>query len=69
MTEKAHHDTSHAWLIFFMVCFAITVLGIGVWALCCYDVNKKPAAPTGGHGMILPMDGDYAPHAAKLPVA
>ncbi|MCA9803296.1 MAG: hypothetical protein KC777_15100 [Cyanobacteria bacterium HKST-UBA02] len=53
MSSSEHHDSSHNWLIFFFVCFAITVFGIGVWACCCYDPNAVPADESGGgHGMI-----------------
>lgn len=70
MSESAHHDTSHNWLIFFFVCFGMVMLGIGIWAATNYKVDAvDQAEPAGGHGMILPMDGEYAPHAIRLPIA
>lgn len=32
MSESAHSNTSQQWLIFFFVCFAMSVFAIGVWA-------------------------------------
>ena len=46
------------WLTFFLVCFAIVVFGIGVWALFCYKVNDTAAPSGGGHGMRLPAADD-----------
>jgi hypothetical protein len=69
MSEASHHDhQSQAWLWFFFVCFVIVLVGIGLLAVCTYNVNAPDAAPSGGHGgMILPMDGEYAPHARTWP--
>lgn len=68
--SEAHSDTATKWLAFFFVCFAIAIFGIGLWAAFNYNVQdaQKPPGGGGGHGMILPMDGDYAPHAAKAPL-
>jgi len=62
MSETAHKDPSSNWLIFFFVCFALVMLGIVIFFA--RDINKEqPAKPAGGHGgMILPIDGQYAPH-------
>ena len=50
MSEEAHKDPSKTWLTFFFVCFASSVLVIGVWAMCCYDVNKvETVEAAGGH--------------------
>ena len=50
MSEEAHKDPSKTWLTFFFVCFASIVLAIGVWAMCCYDVNKvETVEAAGGH--------------------
>lgn len=35
--SKHHQDTSFKWLMFFFVCFASTVLAIGVWAFFSYN--------------------------------
>jgi hypothetical protein len=67
MAEAAHttehKDPSFRWLIFFFVCFALVMIGIVVFFA--RDINNESevkVAP-GGHGsMILPMDGQYAPH-------
>jgi hypothetical protein len=69
MSAEKHSDASAKWLFFFFVCFAIVLLGIVIFFA--RDVNTQQApAPGGGHGgMILPQDGDYAPHARRLPVA
>lgn len=59
-----HSHPSDAWLWFFFVCFVITLVGIGLIAVFTYNVDAPEAAPaSGGHGMILPMDGEYAPYA------
>ncbi len=70
MSSTEHSDASHKWLIFFFVCFAL-IMAIGMWAICCYNVNApEPKPGGGGHGgMILPQDGEYAPHARVWPVA
>lgn len=70
MSDATHKDPSQGWLIFFMVCFVLVVFGIGLVARFTYDANApEPKGPSGGgHGMILPQDGDYAPHAARLPI-
>jgi len=65
MVEGAHHkDPSAKWLIFFFVCFGLTVLSIGVFALFTYKVDApEPGQDAGGgghHGMRLPLTGDYA---------
>ncbi len=48
-----HNDSSHSWLIFFFVCFASSVLALGVWACFNYkapDETVPVAAPAaGGH--------------------
>lgn len=63
-STEQHNDSSHNWLIFFMVCFWI-IMAIGVWAIFSYNCNAPEQKPSGGGhgGMILPMDGEYAPHA------
>jgi hypothetical protein len=67
MAEDAHHkDPASKWLIFFFVCFGMVVLSIGVFAAFTYKVDAPEEAPAAGHhGMMLPQDGDYAPHAAR----
>jgi hypothetical protein len=57
MSAPTHNDPSKAWLIFFFVCFTLTVGMIGLWAALAYKVDDGAApAPAGGHGhgMILP---------------
>lgn len=71
MSEAAHghNDPSPRWLVFFFVCFVI-VMAIGLVAIFTYDANAPEQAPAsgGGHGsMLLPMDGEYAPHARIWP--
>ncbi|MBX9666216.1 MAG: hypothetical protein K2X93_01300 [Candidatus Obscuribacterales bacterium] len=59
---SAHSDTSQKWLIFFFVCFGMSVFGIGIWACFCYNVaeaQKPPGGAGGGHGMITPMDQEH----------
>jgi hypothetical protein len=70
MSEEAHSDASRTWLIIFFVCFVIT-MAIGGFAIFTYNANAPEAKPSGGGhgGMILPMDGQYAPHARVYPVA
>lgn len=69
MTEGAHSDSSMSWLKFFFVCFIMT-MAIGLYAIFCYDANAPEKAPSGGgHGMILPQDGEYAPHVRIWPNA
>lgn len=70
MSEEAHSDSSSRWLTFFFICFVI-VQAIGAFAIFTYNVNAPEAEPgKGGHGgMILPIDGEYAPHARVWPVA
>ena len=65
MSEAKHEDASMKWLIFFLVVFTLTVFGIGFTAIFTYNANPpEPATQSGGHGsMILPQDGEYAPHA------
>lgn len=57
MSSSEHHDPSRTWLTFFFVCFAMSVFGIGLYALYAHstqDPNAVPAEPSGGHGMLLP---------------
>lgn len=71
MSSSEHHsDSSHNWLIFFMVCFWL-IMAIGIWAIFSYNCNAPEPKPSGGGhgGMILPMDGEYAPHARVWPRA
>lgn len=55
MSGSAHSNTSQQWLIFFFVCFAMSVLAIGVWAAFNNQVGGNgylhdSAAPSsGGH--------------------
>ncbi|MDZ4834515.1 MAG: hypothetical protein SGJ27_12120 [Candidatus Melainabacteria bacterium] len=49
----AHSNTSQQWLIFFFVCFGMSVFAIGVWACFNYDVHTAtlpPGAASGGGG-------------------
>jgi hypothetical protein len=68
--SEKHADPSSKWLFFFFVCFAIVLLGIVLFFA--RDINSQPAvAPSsGGHGgMILPSDGEYAPHVRRSHIA
>jgi hypothetical protein len=49
-------DPSRNWLIFFVICFWL-VMGIGIWAVFCYNCNAPESKPGGGGhaGMILPF--------------
>jgi uncharacterized membrane protein len=69
MTADKHSDPSSKWLIFFFICFAFVMLGIVIFFA--RDINtQQPSAPAGGHGgMILPGDGNYAPHARRPPIS
>jgi hypothetical protein len=66
MAEHSHHkDPSSNWLIFFFVCFGLTVFAIGVFAMFTYDANApEPTQEGGGHHGMLPREGDYARHLA-----
>ena len=70
MSDSEHQDSSHNWLTFFFVCFAITVLGIGLFGIYittnASDEEGK-AEPSGGHGMILQDEMKSLPH-FKIPV-
>ncbi len=70
MSEGTHSDASKGWLTFFFVCF-ILVMAIGLVAVFTYNVNAPETKPAGGGhgGMILPQDGQYAPHVALRVVA
>ena len=60
MSAPTHKDPSQTWLIFFFVCFTVTVGAIGLWACFSYKVDDGAAAPPAGHhGMILP---EQIPH-------
>jgi hypothetical protein len=70
MSDATHSDVSLKWLSFFFVCFILVIVGIGLTALCTYNVNAPEPKPSGGHGgMILPQDGQYAPHVVPRIVA
>ena len=65
MSNTGHDDPSHKWLTFFFVCFAITVLGIGLFAVYLFYNSPKTEEgkePSGGHGMILPVDMKKLPY-------
>ena len=62
MSESEHHDSSHNWLTFFFVCFAITVLGIGLYAAWASQQPKPAEEPSGGHGMIIPEQMKKLPY-------
>lgn len=51
MSDAPHHDTSRGWLIFFFICFALTVLSIGVFAMFTYNANapEPTTVQSGGH--------------------
>ncbi|HEY9717687.1 MAG TPA: hypothetical protein V6C69_09475 [Trichormus sp.] len=49
MSAPTHKDPSKGWLIFFFVCFTMSVVAIGVYAKFCYNVDAPEAAVTGGH--------------------
>ncbi|HEY9679579.1 MAG TPA: hypothetical protein V6C76_16340 [Drouetiella sp.] len=58
MSAPEHKDPSQTWLIFFFVCFTVTVGMIGLWAALAYRVDNDQPKPGGGghggHGMIQP---------------
>jgi len=51
MSAPGHRDPAQGWLIFFFVCFAMVVFGLGIFAKFTYDVDAPdvPAAGGGGH--------------------
>lgn len=50
MSSEPHNDPSVKWLTFFFVCFASSVLAIGVYAAFCYKVDApEPVAAAGHH--------------------
>ncbi len=50
MSQAKHHDSSHGWLIFFFVCFASSVLALGVWAAFNYHADEPaPTSAPAGH--------------------
>jgi len=55
---------------FFFVCFFF-IMAIGAVAIFTYNANApEPAPAAGGHGsMLLPQDGEYAPHVQHQPLA
>ena len=58
MTGEKHHDTSHAWLYFFFICFGLIQLGIVIFFA--RNVNDQPQPISGGgHSMIRPADMDF----------
>lgn len=70
--KGAHSDVNLTWLKFFFICFIIVIVGIGLTAVFTYDVNAPEPKPGGGGGhggMILPQDGQYAPHVVLRLVA
>lgn len=71
MSGEAHDDLSLNWLKFFFVCFVLVILGIGLTAVFTYNVNAPEPKPSGGGhgGMLLPQDGQYAPHVVPNVVA
>lgn len=71
MSAEKHGDLSLKWLTFFFVCFMM-VMAIGLVAIATHNTNAPEPEPSsgGGHGsMILPGDGDYAPHVVLNVVA
>lgn len=69
MSSAKHVDPSSQWLVFFFVCFGLVMLGIVLFFARDFNSQQTPAPASGGHGgMILPQDGEYAPHVFRLPV-
>lgn len=50
MSAPGHRDPAQGWLIFFFVCFAMVVFGIGVFAKFTYDVDAPEVTTSGGGG-------------------
>ena len=72
MSEAHHKDPSKRWLVFFFVCFALVVFGIGFYNSITYkadsDNPNQPLPATDGtakKGMMLP---EQAPHAISIRV-
>lgn len=42
--SEHHQDTSFKWLMFFFVCFACSVLALGVWAFFAYNPETIKSA-------------------------
>jgi hypothetical protein len=56
MTTETHSKANEIWLIFFFICFVIVLVGIGLLAVCTYNVNAPEGKPAAGeHGMLLPQ--------------
>lgn len=54
MTTESHSKANEIWLWFFFICFVIVLVGIGLLAVCTYNVNAPESAPAAGeHGMLL----------------
>ncbi len=69
MAEANEFDWNRFFLVFFFICF-VGVMTVGAFAIFTYDANAPEKAPSGGHGgMLLPQDGQYAPHVAIRPIA
>lgn len=64
-----HNKQLDAWFKAFFTMFWL-VMAIGIYAIFNYKVDAPEPKPGGGggHGMILPQDGEYAPHARSWPV-
>ena len=64
-----HNKTLDTWFKAFFT-FFLLVMAIGIYAIFNYKVDAPVPKPGGGgHGMILPQDGEYAPHARIWPIS
>ena len=64
MSENPLSDSSVRWLIFFFICFIATDGHFGGFAIFTYNANAPEPKRSSAHGgMLLPQDGEYAPHA------
>lgn len=63
MSHADGFDWNKFFLVLFFFCFII-VMSVGAVAIFTYNANApQPSSGGGAHGgMLLPQDGQYAPH-------
>lgn len=62
MAETKQFDWNK-FILIFLFCSFVIVMAIGGINIFIYNANApEPTSGGGGHGMLLPQDGEYAPH-------